>query len=326
MEYSFRKEAGGADGLRLDLDEGFVLDTFALRMMNHNNLVHFVPVDLVQWDSERYLQYDTNGMKLLSEKIWKTLNKRDILLLFGNVIEAFEEMENHMLSEDVIVMDMEYVYIDRAEQCRFLCVPCKRKNEEEPLLFLRRLTEYLNLHCEGMHFDTQLSELADVFSGDTIRTLADAKEFLCKMENGVPRMEGKIGGTDNVIDRGVFVKPRKPGTGKNTVPESGKGGKQEPLGQEEKSEEEDGLKLPESGRKVKEKPSIDLGYILLGAGAILSNTGKEKKPAKPGKEKKPAKPGKVKKEVRQSFEIPGYGEKELSNDGQETGTEESSME
>lgn len=215
MKYGLRKETSDTAGLWLDLGEEFVLDRFALRMMDHNDLDHLVPMNLVQRDGESCLQYDTKGMRTLSERLSDMLAKKDILLLLGGIIEAFEEIESYMLSEDELVMDMEHVYVDQFGRCRFVCVPCKGQKEEAQILFLHSMAERMLIRCGSAKEDTFLYELVNSFSGDGIRTLADLKEFLRRTEDTVQQTVGEIREKAASAERPEFVPPQKSEPEKN---------------------------------------------------------------------------------------------------------------
>lgn len=191
MKYGLRKGTGDIAGLWLNLEEEFELDGFALRMMNHNDPVHLIPVSLVQRDGESCLQYDTKGMKPLSIRLSEMTAKKELLLLLGSAIEAFEEIENYMLSEDELLTGMEHVYVDQSGRCRFVCIPCKGQTEGAPLLFLRSLAERMLTQCGRAQADTFLYDLVNTFNGDGIRTLGDLKEFLRRAEDTAQPVESK---------------------------------------------------------------------------------------------------------------------------------------
>lgn len=185
MDYNFiRQEIGDVARLRLDVREGMEIDEFALHMMNRNDPNHLVPVQLVQRDSAFYLQYDINDMRPLQNRLSKGLDRKEVIHILNSVIEAFEEVEDYMLSEDVLVMDMNYVYLDPAGQCRFLCVPCKQRGSDEQILFLRRVVEHMLMCYADM--DTLLYDLINAYNRDGIRKLSDMKDLLRKLGNSEP--------------------------------------------------------------------------------------------------------------------------------------------
>ena len=188
MNYNFiRQEIGDVVRLRLDVEAGMEVDEFALHMMNRNDPSHLIPVQMVQRDSAFYLQYDVNDMRTLQNRLSKRLEKKEAIHILNSVIEAFEEVEDYMLTEDVLEMDMNYVYIDPAGQCRFLCVPCKQKGSDEQILFLRRVVEHM-LMCYA-DTDTLLYDLLNAYNRDGIRKLSDMKDILRKLGDPEPMME-----------------------------------------------------------------------------------------------------------------------------------------
>lgn len=188
MNYNFiRQEIGDVIRLRLDVEAGMEIDEFALHMMNRNDPSHLIPVQMVQRDSVFYLQYDINDMRTLQNRLTERMDKKEAIYILNSVIEAFEEVEDYMLTEDVLVMDMNYVYIDPAGQCRFLCVPCKQKNPDEQILFLRRVVEHM-LMCYA-DTDTLLYDLMNAYNRDGIRKLSDMKDILRKLGDPEPITE-----------------------------------------------------------------------------------------------------------------------------------------
>ena len=188
MNYNFiRQEIGDGIRLRLDVEAGMEIDEFALHMMNRNDPSHLISVQMVQRDSAFYLQYDINDMRTLQNRLTERMDKKEAIHILNSVIETFEEVEDYMLTEDVLVMDMNYVYIDPAGHCRFLCVPCKQKNSDEQILFLRRVIEYM-LMCYA-DTDTLLYDLMNAYNRDGIRKLSDMKDILRKLGDPEPIAE-----------------------------------------------------------------------------------------------------------------------------------------
>lgn len=188
MDYNFiRQEIEDVVRLRLDVEAGMEIDEFALHMMNHNDPNHLIPVQLVQRDSAFYLQYDINHMRTLQNRLSGRLDKKEAVHILNSVIEAFEEVEDYMLTADVLVMDLNYVYIDPAGQCRFLCVPCEQTGAEEQILFLRRVVEQM-LMCYA-DADTLLYDLMNAYNRDGIRKLSDMKDILRKLGDLEPIAE-----------------------------------------------------------------------------------------------------------------------------------------
>lgn len=180
MDYNFRRqEIGDVVSLQLDVGAEMEMDEFALHMLNRNDPVHLVPVQFVRRDSAYYLQYDINDMQPLQNRLAGRLERKDAIHILNNVIEAFEEVEDYMLTEDVLVLDMNYVYMDAARLCRFLCVPCKREESDRQILFLRSVVERMML-CYA-DADTLLYDLINAYNRDGIRKISDMKDILRKL-------------------------------------------------------------------------------------------------------------------------------------------------
>lgn len=180
MEYHFRRqEIGDGVRLRLDMEAGMELDEFALHMMNRNDPRHLVQMQMVQKDNSFYLQYDINHMQPLQDRLAGKLERKDVMHLLNSAIEAFEEAEDYMLTEDALVTDMEYVYIDADNECRLLCVPCKQKEFEDQTLFFRRVVE--RMMARYADSDTLLYDIMNVYNRDGIRKLSDMKDLLRKL-------------------------------------------------------------------------------------------------------------------------------------------------
>ncbi len=182
MDFSFRQQIiGDAVRLVLNVEEDFAMDEFALNMMNRNDPGHLVSVQLVQRDRSFYLQYDVNDMQPLQSRMAAKMRKREVMHVLNSVIEAFEEAEDYMLTEDILVLDRNYVYVDAAGECRFLCVPCKQEQPGNQILFLRGLVERM-MGCYA-DADTFLYDLVNAFNRDGIRRLSDMKDLLRRLDD-----------------------------------------------------------------------------------------------------------------------------------------------
>lgn len=179
MKLDFEQEViGETTRMILELENSDSLDQFALNMMNHNRIECLVPVELAQYDSAYYLQYDITGKDTLDNRISQVLKKNEVLQILNSIISAFEETEAYMLSESNLLLDLHNVFIDRKDRCAFLYLPFFEGNSADSVSFLRKVVEYIQPNYAER--DPYLFNILNAFGRGAVKKVSDLKELIRK--------------------------------------------------------------------------------------------------------------------------------------------------
>lgn len=177
MNLFFRQEMMGEEKkLVLDVGEEMEIDSFALNMMRHNAMSYLVPVQMVSYNCDSCLQYDVGNKETLNGKLSEVLKKGEVIQLFNSIINAFEEAEDYMLSEEGLFLNLNYIFVDETYKCNFLYLPFKQEYAADKIAFLQKLAE--QIHPDDMQKDTYIYNIQNAFSRGAIRKLSDLKELM----------------------------------------------------------------------------------------------------------------------------------------------------
>lgn len=160
-------------------DKNLRVDAFAMNMMAYNHMTHIIPVQVVQNDDRRQAQFDITGLLKMSSIMAEVKPKQEILQLFNSILNAFEEVEAYMLDPDHLLLDWEYVYLDRKYNCRLLYLPFTQiAAARDRMDFLKEAVSRIKPDYQGK--DTYLFDLLNAFSRGAVHTNSDFRELLKK--------------------------------------------------------------------------------------------------------------------------------------------------
>lgn len=119
--------------------EEIVNEDFRARMLQENEIPGLLKTDIKYIDNICHYQYDISGkasLKTLHEK--GNLSREEIKKLVRALLHALKEVEKYMLDGDGILLDPEYIYLEKENY--FFCYypPLKSELQGE----FHRLTEY----------------------------------------------------------------------------------------------------------------------------------------------------------------------------------------
>lgn len=186
-----REVIGETTRMILELDSKTELDLFALNMMNHNDMEYLAPVELVQYNDTNSLQFDITNKDTLANRLSIIVKKKDAIQILNSILNALEETEDYMLSEDKLLKDLNYIFIDKENHCTFLYLPFVQESYGEGLSLLREVVERMLPDFEEK--DPYIFNILNAFSRGAVKKVADLKDILRKgnadfetKENPVP--------------------------------------------------------------------------------------------------------------------------------------------
>jgi len=110
---SFTYENQGSNSfLVYKLEEGEQVDTFNYGMLSNNKISGVMPVNLLQKNDEKYLQYNVSSKVVLRQFFEGIVNKKRIITVFSCIIRAVLEAEEYMLDARNFIFDMDYIFVD----------------------------------------------------------------------------------------------------------------------------------------------------------------------------------------------------------------------
>lgn len=184
MNLVFQREAvGDITRLVLNIQEDMELDRFALNMIARNEINSLIPIQIVHFNADHFLQYDISNKNILASKLMGVLKKAEVVQILNSLIGAFEETEAYMLSDDNLYLDWNYIYLDDNNNCSLLYVPCVDGISINKLEFLQRLME--QIHEDFTERDPYIYDIRNAFSRGAIKKIADLKDLLKKNNNDV---------------------------------------------------------------------------------------------------------------------------------------------
>ena len=179
MDLLFDREViGNTTRLILEIESRAGLDQFALKMINHNNIDYLAPMELMQYDSRNYLQYDISNKDTLDSRLSSVLKKTEVIQILNSIINAFEEMDAYMLSGDGMLLKTDRVYVDGQNHCVFLYLPFEQEHSISRISFLQEVVEHITPDYDDK--DTYLFNILNAFNRGAISKIADLKEILRK--------------------------------------------------------------------------------------------------------------------------------------------------
>ncbi|MCT1901545.1 FHA domain-containing protein [Oceanobacillus sojae] len=205
---------GGYMKLKQTNEKGFSEDDFQelqLKMIQSNRIPRLLPISLEEMNEEITVFYKTEGLrKLRPFAKERPLSMQNYYALFINIIQALQDSNNNMLSEDNFVLDEEYIYIgDAYHQVYLMYVPLKEGVTNSTLyeslkkLLLNMASEVKGLN--GVQFKTILNYIKDPgFS------LHGIKQLLSQLQKqGYQREEEEAEGQREVSQPKEIIKIKK---------------------------------------------------------------------------------------------------------------------
>ena len=88
------------------------IDSFAKGMLQQNRLKNVLQPLFTQIDTDIYLKYPVTSMITLKDFLERDAVKKQLLNFFIHLAEGFMDLSDYMLSEEKIVLDPSFVFIN----------------------------------------------------------------------------------------------------------------------------------------------------------------------------------------------------------------------
>lgn len=121
----------GKSKLVYKLDTNEVIDQLSLSMLKGKDIPHFLNLSFSQIDADRFISYDITGQTSAFEVLKLKANFKIINLLFNGIIDALESCDQYMLLEGSILLNENYIYLDKDYKPRFVCLPVEKKGDDQ---------------------------------------------------------------------------------------------------------------------------------------------------------------------------------------------------
>lgn len=121
----------GKSKLVYKLDANEAIDQLSLSMLKGKDIPHFLNLSFSQIDTDRFISYDITGQTSAFEVLKLKANFKIINLLFSGIIDALESCDQYMLLEGSILLNENYIYLDKDYKPRFVCLPVEKKDDEQ---------------------------------------------------------------------------------------------------------------------------------------------------------------------------------------------------
>lgn len=179
MNLHFRHEnIGDISNLIFNIEEGMAIDSFAIHMIGRNHIEALLPLQLNQFNNDAYLRYNITGMRKLKDRLSFVWSKKEIFDFLVSIINAFEEVDNYMLTCANIYLNEEYIFMDENNNCRFLYVPLEEIPEEDVISFLHKIVN--RIEPDYAEKDNYFFKILNAFNRGAIVKISDLKELLRK--------------------------------------------------------------------------------------------------------------------------------------------------
>ena len=199
--YFKARNIGQEKYLTYTLDDNCELDEDVLDYCEDNDVAELLDIIYEEDDDFDYLTYDITGKTSLADYIKNEVSSEDVLLIIRNVANNMISLKEQAIHLSYVLLNREYVYIDKDYNIKFICVPIESKASLaiEFKSFIRQLLANMKYEVNG-----ELSYVAKLLtyingSNFNLRGLIELTEALMD-DAGIEHDE--VGGT---VSDGVEV-------------------------------------------------------------------------------------------------------------------------
>lgn len=179
MDINFKQQSvGETTYLVMDMEEHFVIDSFAINMMARNRMINIVPTQIVQINEKKLVQFNITGLVKLNGWLSQCRPKKEVLSIFNSILNAFEEADAYMLDMEHLFLDWEYIYLDGQGNCMLLYFPFDYVCNKDKIVFLQEVVS--SVRPDYQEKDPYLFDILNAFGRGGIRKLSDFREIMKK--------------------------------------------------------------------------------------------------------------------------------------------------
>ena len=177
MNLNFRQQSvGETTYLVFDLEDSLAIDTFAMNMMAYNRIGNIVQTQIVQINERRQAQFNVTGLVKTNSRMSVVRSKKEVLLVFNSILNAFEEADAYMLDMDHLLMNWDYIYMDREGSCQLLYLPFEHGFRRDKIDFLQEVVS--RIQPDFQEKDPYLYDILNAFSRGAVRKLSDFRVLM----------------------------------------------------------------------------------------------------------------------------------------------------
>ena len=106
----------------IESDDGAVLDTVALGMLENNNIAGMLPFTVMHVDDVTTVRYDVTPYVTLAEMLERNVSRKEIISVISTVLEASAMCVDYMMDADSIILDPDRMFYDEEKSELHLCI------------------------------------------------------------------------------------------------------------------------------------------------------------------------------------------------------------
>lgn len=163
-----------------------VVDSMSLGMLTNNKISGLASTLFTQMDATKYIKYNVSAKISVRQFFSGAVNKKRMLGVFKGIVNALLSAEDYMISEDTILLDLDYIFAD-VSTCEtvLICLPVQGAAEHHDL----------GAFFKGIMFSTQFDQtencdyvarIINYLNSTPMFSLADFKALLDSIENTNP--------------------------------------------------------------------------------------------------------------------------------------------
>lgn len=123
MSFTYENQ-GAYSYLVYEIQSGDEIDTLSLGMITNNKIPGFAAAIYSQMDTKKFIRYNISAKVSARQFFEGTVNRKQVLAIFGNMVEVLTNAEEYMIDPGTFVMDMNYIYVDvTTYETLLVCLP-----------------------------------------------------------------------------------------------------------------------------------------------------------------------------------------------------------
>lgn len=123
MSFTYENQ-GAYSYLVYEIKGGDEIDTLSLGMITNNKIPGFAAAIYSQMDTRKFIRYNISAKVSARQFFEGTVNRKQVLTIFTNIVEVLANAEEYMIDPDTFVMDMNYIYVDvTTYETLLVCLP-----------------------------------------------------------------------------------------------------------------------------------------------------------------------------------------------------------
>lgn len=142
QKFSFENQ-GSNTYLTYQLSEEETLDTLSLGMLTNNRIPGLASTFFTQRDDQRFIKYNVSSKVPAEDVFSRAVSKRRLIGVFKGVCKAVDSAEDYMIDEQMLQIDMRYIFVDVSTYDTVLiCIPtlsAQEANTTDVYSFFRQI-------------------------------------------------------------------------------------------------------------------------------------------------------------------------------------------